>query len=82
VPIDGLAEAARIPDAFVFHAGTTFKDGQIVTSGGRVLGVTARGDTIVEAIKTAYKAVDTIHWDGSHFRRDIGHRAVTNHKLP
>jgi phosphoribosylamine---glycine ligase len=75
-PISGLAEAARIPDAFVFHAGTALQDGRIVTAGGRVLGVTARGETVAEAIKTAYTAVDTIHWDGVHFRRDIGHRAV------
>jgi phosphoribosylamine--glycine ligase len=76
LPISGLAEASRVPDAFVFHAGTAMKDGAMVTAGGRVLGVTARGETIAEAIKTAYKAVDTIHWDGVHFRKDIAYRAV------
>jgi phosphoribosylamine--glycine ligase len=76
LPISGLAEASRVPDAFVFHAGTAIKDGAIVTAGGRVLGVTARGKTIAEAIKTAYSAVDTIHWDGVHFRKDIAYRAV------
>jgi phosphoribosylamine---glycine ligase len=76
LPISGLAEASRVPDAYVFHAGTAIKDGAIVTAGGRVLGVTARGKTIAEAIKTAYSAVDTIHWDGVHFRKDIAYRAV------
>jgi len=76
LPISGLAEASRVPDAFVFHAGTAVKDGTIVTAGGRVLGVTARGETIAEAIKTAYNAVDIIHWDGVHFRKDIAYRAV------
>jgi len=76
LPISGLAEASRVPDAFVFHAGTAMKDGTIVTAGGRVLGVTARGETMAEAIKTAYNAVDAIHWDGVHFRRDIAYRAV------
>jgi phosphoribosylamine--glycine ligase len=76
LPISGLAEASRVPDAYVFHAGTAMKDGAIVTAGGRVLGVTARGDTIAEAITTAYKAVAVIHWDGVHFRRDIACRAV------
>ena len=76
LPISGLAEASRVPDAFVFHAGTAMKDGAMVTAGGRVLGVTARGETIAEAIKTAYNAVNTIHWDGVHFRKDIAYRAV------
>ena len=76
LPIAGLAEASRIPEAFVFHAGTALKDGQVVSAGGRVLGVTARGNTIAEAIATVYQAVDTIHWDGVHFRRDIAYRAI------
>ena len=75
-PITGLAEASRIPEAFVFHAGTALKDGQVVSAGGRVLGVTARGNTIAEAITTVYQAVDTIHWDGVHVRRDIAYRAI------
>ncbi|MCX5897450.1 MAG: phosphoribosylamine--glycine ligase, partial [Proteobacteria bacterium] len=65
-----------IPEAFVFHAGTALKDGQVVSAGGRVLGVTARGNTIAEAITTVYQAVDTIHWDGVHFRKDIAYRAI------
>jgi len=74
--ISGLADAARIPDTFVFHAGTTLKNNTIVTSGGRVLGVTSRGPTIQSAIQTAYAAVDKITWQGVHFRRDIARRAL------
>jgi len=81
LPIHGLAEAARVPEAFVFHAGTSLINGRVVSSGGRVLGVTARGNTIAEAITTAYTAVDKIHWDGVHFRRDIAQRAVNRGKF-
>lgn len=75
--INGLADAARIPDTFVFHAGTALKNNSIVTSGGRVLGVTSRGATIQSAIQTAYTAVDKITWQGAHFRRDIARKALT-----
>lgn len=68
-----LAEAAG---AKVFHAGTVEKDGQIHTSGGRVLGVTALGKTIPEAIDNVYKAVQEILWDGVQYRRDIGKKAL------
>jgi phosphoribosylamine--glycine ligase len=74
--ISGLEEAAQVPDAFVFHAGTAFKDGKIVTSGGRVLGVTAVGKGIREAITKAYEVVGKISWEGAHFRKDIGQKAV------
>ncbi|MEM6615259.1 MAG: phosphoribosylamine--glycine ligase [Pseudomonadota bacterium] len=60
----------------VFHAGTEVKDGALVSSGGRVLGVTALGHTIEDAQRRAYKAVDQIAWDGGFCRRDIGWRAV------
>lgn len=60
-------------DTFVFHAGTAKKDGQIVTNGGRVLGVTALGDTLDDAIHNAYAAAKPIHFDQMHFRTDIGH---------
>lgn len=73
--ISGLEEAAQT-GALVFHAGTTQRDGQIVTSGGRVLGVTALGDGFHDARENAYRAVDKIHFDGSHFRRDIGWRCL------
>jgi phosphoribosylamine--glycine ligase len=72
--ISGLDEAAK--EALIFHAGTTAKDGQVVTSGGRVLGVTALGDTLAEAQRRAYSALAKIHFDGIYYRRDIGHRAL------
>ena len=73
--ITGLEEAAAT-GAVVFHAGTAFKDGKVVNTGGRVLGVTARGRTIREAIQNAYAAAARIHWKGCFYRKDIGHRAL------
>ena len=73
--ITGLAEAAALPDTMVFHAGTALKDGKVVTSGGRVLGVTAMGDDIQGAIDRAYQAVEAIHFAGAHYRTDIGAKA-------
>ena len=60
----------------VFHSGTAAKDGQIVTSGGRVLGVTARGDALDAALACAYAAMAHIHFEGIYYRRDIGHLAL------
>jgi phosphoribosylamine--glycine ligase len=74
--IRGLEDAARMEELFVFHAGTSLKDGRIVTSGGRVLGVTALGATVREAIDRAYKGVAAIAWDGVHYRKDIGAKAL------
>jgi phosphoribosylamine---glycine ligase len=74
--IEGLGEAAKLEDVMVFHAGTTLKDGRVVTSGGRVLGVTALGGDIKGAIVRAYEAVGKISWDGAYFRRDIGRKAI------
>lgn len=71
----GLTEAGET-GATVFHAGTTEKDGQIVTAGGRVLGVTALGKTIPEAIANVYRAVEKISWDGVQYRKDIGQKAL------
>jgi phosphoribosylamine--glycine ligase len=73
--ITGL-DAAAATGAAVFHAGTALKDGKIVNTGGRVLGVTARGHTIREAIQNAYNAVEKIHWKNCFCRKDIGHRAL------
>ncbi|HEY3188503.1 MAG TPA: phosphoribosylglycinamide synthetase C domain-containing protein, partial [Solirubrobacteraceae bacterium] len=73
-PIDGLDALRGWRDAVVFHAGTRRVDGRVVTDGGRVLGVTALGDTIADAVGAAYAGVDTIHFDGMHYRRDIGAR--------
>jgi len=74
--ISGLDEAEKIPGVVVFHAGTKQQDNKYFTSGGRVLGVTGLGDTINEAIKTAYQGVDKIHFEGMHYRHDIGRKAV------
>ena len=60
----------------VFHAGTTFKDGSLVTNGGRVLCVVGLDDTIKGAQAKAYDALEKIHFDGAQFRRDIGHLAI------
>ena len=60
----------------VFHAGTARQNGRLVTSGGRVLGVSALGDTLSQAIANAYGAVDKIRWRGMQYRRDIGARAL------
>jgi phosphoribosylamine--glycine ligase len=74
--IKGLKEVARMEDIFVFHAGTSFKDGQMVTNGGRVLGVTGLGKDIPKAIERTYQAVKKISWDGVHYRTDIGQKAM------
>jgi phosphoribosylamine--glycine ligase len=75
-PIRGLAEAAKVPEVKVFHAGTATAAGQIVTDGGRVLGVTALGSTISSAKLQAYTAVKAIRWDGAWCRKDISDKAV------
>jgi phosphoribosylamine--glycine ligase len=72
--ISGLDEAGALPDVVVFHAGTKAEEDKVLTSGGRVLGVTATGPDTPSAIKKAYEAVAKIQWDGIHFRKDIGHR--------
>jgi phosphoribosylamine--glycine ligase len=64
------------PDTMVFHAATATHGADIVTSGGRVLCVTALGDTVRQAQAHAYELLDTIHFDGAQARRDIGHRGV------
>jgi phosphoribosylamine--glycine ligase len=86
--IFGLDEAAKINDVVVFHAGTksslVARRSSLVkyfTNGGRVLGVTGRGDTIKQAIAKTYQAVEKIHFEGMHYRRDIGSRAMTNDKI-
>ncbi|HEY7954811.1 MAG TPA: phosphoribosylamine--glycine ligase [Polyangia bacterium] len=76
-PIDGLKDAAALPDTMVFQAGTRSDGDRIVAAGGRVLGVTALGDTLEDARARAYAAVATIHFDGAQVRRDIGARRHT-----
>ena len=70
--ITGLDENGQVADAVVYHAGTKLENGKFYTNGGRVLGVTAKGTTLEEALKKAYAAVDKIHFDGAHYRHDIG----------
>ena len=74
--ITGLDEAGRLDDVIVFQAGTKQDDGDIVTAGGRVLGVTALGQTIADAKARAYEAVDMIEFDGAYCRRDIADKAI------
>ena len=75
-PITGIDRADALPGVKVFHAGTATSDGELVTNGGRVLNVTARGATIAEARSRAYAAVDVIDWPGGFCRRDIGWRTI------
>lgn len=78
--ITGLTESDATnasPDKKVFHAGTTEKDGQVVTNGGRVLCAVGLGDTVSEAQKRAYELTRQIHWDQVYYRTDIGHRAIS-----
>jgi phosphoribosylamine--glycine ligase len=75
-PIFGLERLQGWKDGVVFHAGTTNTNGSFVTTGGRVLGVTATGSDIRGAIVSAYRAVEQISWSGMHYRRDIGQRAL------
>jgi len=75
-PIHGLESASSRPDVTVFHAATAQVEGGYVTTGGRVLGVTALGPSIAEAVRRAYAAVDGIRFENAHWRRDIAHRAL------
>jgi len=75
-PIKGLEDVEEMDDVVVFHSGTALVDGQVVTAGGRVLGVTARGDTIADARERAYEAVRRISFEGAHYRTDIGKKAL------
>jgi phosphoribosylamine--glycine ligase len=80
LPITGLTDAARVPGVQVFHSGSSRSGGQVLTGGGRVLGVTAAAATLDEALGRAYEAMTLIHFDGMYFRRDIGHRALRRTK--
>lgn len=74
--ITGLKEAATLPNIKVFHAGTRSEKGLVVTDGGRVLGVTALGDTLADAKRSAYEAVSRIHFQGMYYRKDIADKAL------
>jgi phosphoribosylamine--glycine ligase len=75
-PIQGLSEANALPNTKVFHAGTRLANGQFVSNGGRVLGVTAWDEDLPRAQAAAYRAVEKIKFDGAHYRRDIGAKAL------
>ena len=72
--ISGLDDNGQAEDVTVYHSGTVKKDGKFLTNGGRVLGVTARGENLDKALETAYKAVDSISFSGAFHRSDIGRR--------
>lgn len=76
LPIAGIEEAERIEGVQVFHAGTAIKDGQLVTAGGRVLSIAARGETVQEAVGKAYEAAKYISFEGMQYRRDIARRGL------
>jgi phosphoribosylamine--glycine ligase len=75
-PITGLEAVGSEGETWVFHAGTEFHHERVVTSGGRVLGVTARAPSIALAVQQAYRTVARVQWPGAHYRRDIGYRAL------
>lgn len=79
IEITGLSNG-QLDGVTVYHAGTELQDNKLVTSGGRVLGVTALGDTLENALKKSYDAVEKIHFEGAHYRRDIGKRALEANK--
>ena len=76
LPITGIDNAEILHGVVVFHAGTKQADGQLVTSGGRVLGVTGIGATLQEALDHAYNGVERIHFEGAHYRKDIGAKSL------
>jgi phosphoribosylamine---glycine ligase len=76
LPIDGIDRAERREGVHVFHAGTAERDGKLVTAGGRVLGVTATAGDLATAVTRAYAAVGDIHFEGMHYRRDIGRKGL------
>ena len=74
--ISGLDEKGQVQGAFVYHAGTKFTDDKFLTAGGRVLGVTATGDTLENALNQAYQSAELISFEKMHYRHDIGRRAL------
>jgi phosphoribosylamine--glycine ligase len=75
-PISGIDRAEKVPGVAVYHAGTSERDGQILTAGGRVLTVVGRGLDMAHAIETAYTGVECISFEGMQYRRDIGRKAL------
>jgi phosphoribosylamine--glycine ligase len=79
-PITGLGSARRVPGVEIFHSGTALTNGSLVTGAGRVLGVTAVGDSLEQALGRAYQAIGEVHFEGIYYRHDIGHRALKRAK--
>ena len=80
IPITGIVDADSMPDVKVFHSGTKLAGKSLLTDGGRVLGVTALGNSVLDARRRAYSAMGKIHFEGMHYRKDIGHQALANSK--
>jgi phosphoribosylamine--glycine ligase len=78
--ISGLQEAGRLEGVKVYHAGTRLEDGSVVTAGGRVLNVTARGVTLAQALDRAYAACEVIDFDGKDYRKDIGRKGLAKQR--
>ena len=76
IEMHGMDDKGQVENAFVYHAGTKYNDGKFLTSGGRVLGVTCNALTLQGALDKSYEAVSKISFDGAHFRKDIGQRAL------
>ena len=76
IPIEGIDQAEASGDVTVFHAGTATRDGQLVTAGGRVLGITAFADDLQDAVRSVYRATDLVHFEGMQFRRDIAQKGL------
>jgi phosphoribosylamine--glycine ligase len=79
--LEGLEQAAQLPGK-IFHAGTRLLDGRIVTSGGRVLCAVGLGESVAAAQREAYALAGAVHWNGAHYRRDIGYRAIARAAAP
>jgi phosphoribosylamine--glycine ligase len=75
-PITGIDEASKMPGVHIDQAGTAIRGDRLVTAGGRVLSVSAKGSSLSEARNRAYAAVELIHFEGAHYRKDIGERAA------
>ena len=75
--MNGFDEKGQVEGCFVYHAGTKLGDkGEFLTNGGRVIGVTAKGDNLQAALDKAYEGVSKISFEGAHYRKDIGQRAL------
>ncbi|MBQ3161139.1 MAG: phosphoribosylamine--glycine ligase [Oscillospiraceae bacterium] len=80
IEMNGMDDKGQVDGVFVYHAGTKFADGKFLTNGGRVLGVTATGESLQAALDKSYDAVKKITFDGAHYRTDIGQRALSANK--